>query len=541
MQPPAPPRSRRFSSLAPRRWLARYTSSLRREMRWSYVPPLLVYFAAGLSGLTTIVTTFFVKDHLGLTAAFVAALGFWAGLPWALKMPVGHLVDLMWARKSAFVYAGAALVALSLGIMVGLLAAPDAMREVMSAEAWFVLSSLLAPVGFVLQDVVADAMTVEAVPRMDDDGRPIDDARRTLMHTTMQTLGRVAAVAGGLAVSLANIHLLGGARSLPPDDRSELYLAVYEAALVIPLLSVSGVWLAAWLHRRGRFGRSQHEAAIQRPPVNWWVLGGGAAFALVSAGVGLSQLRYGPEIVFVASAAILGVLVWRLLGVFDAETRRMLLGTLFIILLYRSTPTPGPGVTWWMIDELGFDPPFFATLSLVSSGLTLAALLAMRRFIAQHSIAFVVAWLSVAHVLLGLPALAMYHGLHEWTAAHTNGVVDARFLAMVDAAETPLGQIALVPMLAWIARWAPENLKATYFAVMASFSNLSIAATQLGTKYLNRVFEVSRDVRDPLTQAVVVSADYSQLGHLLAWSLVIGLLMPLGAILAVRWLGIPRQ
>ena len=399
---------------------------------------------------------------------------------------------------------------------------------------------MLAPVGFVLQDVVADAMTVEAVPRVDDDGRPLDEDRRTLMHTTMQTLGRVAAVAGGLAVSAANIHLLGGARTLPADDRSDLYLAVYEAALVIPLLSVAGVWLAAWLRRRGSYGPGG-EAAPARPPVNWWVIGGGTAFALVSAAVGLAQLRYGPEIVFVASAAILGVLVWRLLGVFEAQTRRMLLGTLFIILLYRSTPTPGPGVTWWMIDELGFDPPFFATLSLVSSVLTLAALLALRRFIAQHSIAFIVAWLSVAHVLLGLPALAMYHGFHEWTAARTGGVVDARFLAMVDAAESPLGQIALVPMLAWIARWAPENLKATYFAVMASFSNLSIAATQLGTKYLNRIFEVSRDVRDPLTQAVVVSADYTQLGHLLAWSLAIGLLMPVGAILLVRWLGVRMQ
>jgi hypothetical protein len=304
---------------------------------------------------------------------------------------------------------------------------------------------------------------------------------------------------------------------------------------------VAGVWLAAWLRRRGRYGPSHGDHTLSRPPVNWWVIGGGGAFALVSAGVGLGQVRYGPEIVFVASAAILGVLVWRLLGVFDSQTRRMLLGTLFIILLYRSTPTPGPGVTWWMIDELGFDPPFFATLSLVSSVLTLIALLALRRFIAQHSIAYLVAWLSLAHVLLGLPALAMYHGLHEWTAARTGGVVDARFLAMADAAESPLGQIALVPMLAWIARWAPENLKATYFAVMASFSNLSIAATQLGTKYLNRIFEVSRDVRDPLTQAVVVSADYSQLGHLLAWSLAIGLLMPFGAIAVVRWLRLPRQ
>ena len=31
------------------------------------------------------------------------------------------------------------------------------------SETWFILSSILTPVGYVIQDVVADAMTVEAV------------------------------------------------------------------------------------------------------------------------------------------------------------------------------------------------------------------------------------------------------------------------------------------------------------------------------------------------------------------------------------------
>ena len=72
---------------------------LARSLRWSYLPPLMVYLAAGISGLTAIVGTFFVKDYLGLSAAFLAGLGFWAGLPWALKMPLGHLVDLFWRHK----------------------------------------------------------------------------------------------------------------------------------------------------------------------------------------------------------------------------------------------------------------------------------------------------------------------------------------------------------------------------------------------------------------------------------------------------------
>ena len=59
------------------------------EMRLSYLPPLMVYFAAGVSGFTGIVESFYVKQELGLSAAFLAGLGFWDGLLWALKMPWG--------------------------------------------------------------------------------------------------------------------------------------------------------------------------------------------------------------------------------------------------------------------------------------------------------------------------------------------------------------------------------------------------------------------------------------------------------------------
>ena len=63
--------------------------SLLRSLRLSYLPPLMVYLAAGIKSLTSIVGTFFIKDYLDLSAQFLAALGFWLILPWALKMPRG--------------------------------------------------------------------------------------------------------------------------------------------------------------------------------------------------------------------------------------------------------------------------------------------------------------------------------------------------------------------------------------------------------------------------------------------------------------------
>ena len=143
---------------------------LGRQFKWTYLPPLMIYLAAGISGLTGIVGTFFVKDYLNLSAAFLAGLGFWAGIPWALKMPLGHLVDLIWNKKNYMVFFGAGLISLSLLIMYGLIIHTEYMSTILTVETWFVISVILAPVGYVVQDVVADAMTVEAVPLTDDQG-----------------------------------------------------------------------------------------------------------------------------------------------------------------------------------------------------------------------------------------------------------------------------------------------------------------------------------------------------------------------------------
>lgn len=532
------------------RWFDRNLLELGREMRLSYLPPLMVYCAAGVSGLTGIVGTFFVKDYLGLSAAFLAALGFWAGIPWALKMPIGHLVDLLWRYKAGLVYLGATLIAASLLVMIGLIGNPDAMRAVMPIEAWFVLSVLLSPVGYVMQDAVADAMTVEAVPRLDARGEPIPPEAVRLMHTTMQMLGRVAIIGGTVLVSLANVVMFQGSEALPEVEKVSIYLRIYELALIIPLLSVSGVLLGGFLKRReakrlAALGRSRadidrllHDPEEKTTP-NGWILGGSAVFVALTITVGLSGIEYGQEIIFAASFTIIGFMISRLLRELSPEAARTLLGTVIIIFAFRALPGPGAGASWWMIDELGFDQSFLSRLDLITSALTLAGLFLFRRFMAEKSIAQIVIFLTVATTALSLPIIGMFHGLHEWTAAHTGGVVDARFIAIANTAlESPLGQVSMVPMLAWIANSAPPHLKATFFAVMASFTNLALSASQLGTKYLNQLYTIAREVKDAATGAITTPADYGELGALLVTVTVIALVLPLAAILLTRLAGL---
>ena len=531
------------------RWFSENIQALARDMRWSYLPPLMVYVAAGIQGLTGIVGTFFVKDYLGLSAEFLAALGFWAFVPWSLKMPIGHLVDLIWRFKAWLVILGAALIATSLLIMAALIGNREWMASLWSLNAWYVLAALLSPVGYVLQDVVADAMTVEAVPHVDSQGQPTPPDQLKRMHTTMQTLGRVAIIGGTVLVALINLWVFKGSDALPAAEKLVLYRNVYLMALVIPVVSVMGLVSAALIHQRQvdtlvRSGLSRTEAlsrlrpALEKTTPNWWILGGSLVFVALTLTLGMSDWTYSQEAIFLGSTAIILWLMKRLVADLDPRARQTLVGTAVVIFLFRATPSTGPGVSWWMIDELKFDGQFFSVLSLIGSTLTLFGMFAFRRFMAERPITYVIGFLTLAGFVLSLPTLGMSMGMHVWTAQITGGVVDARFIALVDTAlESPLGQIAMIPMLAWIANAAPSNLKATYFAVMASFTNLALSAGQLGTKYVNQWFTITREVKDPATQVVQTAANYSELTPLLVTVIVLGLVMPLSGLWLAKRLG----
>ena len=528
-------------------WMQQHMIAIRRDFHLSYLPPLMVYLAAGVSSLTSIVGIFFVKDYLSLSSAVLASLSFWIAIPWSLKMVFGHLVDLFWRAKNLILFSGAVLIASSLFIMIGLIAEREAMQAILPVDTWYVISALLAPMGYVLQDSVADAMTVEAVPRFDGDGQPIEPEKLRLMHTTMQTLGRVAVVGGSLLVSVVNLYVFSGVEKMSEAQKVQGYLYVYWVALIIPLLSVLGVVIAAWLKGRTRaqleargWNPAQLEQAIEvhgnTTKPNWTILIGGLVFVLFTLGIGLSQIPYGQEIIFLGSLAIIVYLIAGMTSALTAEMRITLVGTALVIFMFRAVPTPGPSIAWWVIDELKFDQYFISVLTLLSGVLSLVGMFVFRRFMAEKPITFVIGMLAIFSTILALPTLGMYYGLHHWTSAMTGGIVDARFIALVDAAvESPLGQLAMIPMLAWIARSAPENLKATYFAVMASFTNLALSASQLGTKYLNEIYIVTREVRDPVTGIVKVAADYSQLGSILTICLVLNLLFPFLAVAFVRW------
>ena len=503
-------------------WFTKDFLGIVREMRWSYVPPLMVYLAAGISGFTGIIESFFVKEELGLSAAFLAGLGFWAGLPWALKMPFGHLVDLFWHRKAFFVYLGAFLMAGSLMIMVGLTGHKEFMASIMALDVWYVIATLVAPVGFVLQDVVADAMTVEAVPSFDENGAEIPDDELERMHITMQTLGRIAIIGGSAIVAG-----VGGWLAM-----SMSYHAMYKLSLIIPVISVLGAVLGSWTVRRLRIqyqraGLSEEEICeLIRPEEcslkpNWYILGGSIVFVVVSIFLGMSQFTAKKEVIFLASLGIIVYLMRQLLNGLDPLKRRDIIGIAIIVFVFRAMPGIGAGASWWQIDVLKFDEAFFGTLRQISAILAIIGMFALRGWMSRRPIPYLVIFLSVYSTLMMMPFVGMYYGLHEWTEKIFG--FGARAIAIIDTmADSPLGQVSMIPMLAWIAREAPSAQKATYFAVMAAFTNLALSASSLGTNYLNELFIIAR-------------GQYGELGHLMITASIIGLALPVATVLIVNW------
>jgi hypothetical protein len=453
-----------------------------------------------------------------LSAAFLAGLAFWAGLPWALKMPLGHLVDMFWRRKALFVYLGATLMAISLLIMVGLTGYTDWMTARLPAEIWYIISVLLSPIGFVMQDVVADAMTVEAVPAFQEDGSPIPENELQRMHVTVQTLGRIAIIGGsalvaGLGGWLATVFT---------------YALMYSMSLIIPIISVMGVVLGSAMLRKRRKGYQQEgytQAEIRkmmdtqeytiRP--NWYILGGSGLFVIMTLVLGLSDISLKKEVILIGSMTIIASLMAQLLKEMQPDKRREIVGIAIIIFVFRAMPTFGAGSSWWQIDALGFDEAFFGTLRQVASILASVGVFALRGWMGRRPVPYLVVFLSIYTTIMILPFVGMYYGLHEWTQAHFG--FGARTIAIVDTmADSPLGQVAMIPMLAWIAKEAPKHQKATYFAVMAAFTNIALSASNLATNYLNKIFVIQR-------------GQYEELGLLMITVSAMGLVLPIVAVM----------
>jgi hypothetical protein len=447
-------------------------SAARRALRPAWAPILVTYFCYGASAVTQVADLFFQKQALGLLPAEVAGIAFWLGLPWSMKMVAGVASDaypILGSRRVAYLLLG------TVGSLVGY----AALATVVTTKGAYLAAMLLVTVGFMVQDVVADALSVE-VARTDEE------------IGTIQTYGRMALLLGGISTGY-----LSGWLTATLGSRG-----TFAAAAILPVVVAASVALLP--RRRGHAPAPAREAAPAASPLSGgrarFVLLVGLAYAALGALLEVLAVPYGEEIILVVSVVLIGLLFHRV-GI-----SRSVLFAAIVVFLFRATPIVGQGYSYWAIDQLGFDERFLGLLAQVSAVLSLAGLLLFRRTLVQRPVSFTLAWVVVASTILYVPNVGLFYGLHEWLG------VSARTLAFIDTTiAAPLAQLTMVPMLVLIAKTAPRGGEATMFAVMASLMNLALSASQLFTKYLNDLFAVTQH-------------DYSNLGQLMIAVGLLGLL-----------------
>jgi hypothetical protein len=236
--------------------------------------------------------------------------------------------------------------------------------------------------------------------------------------------------------------------------------------------------------------------------------------------IGYNDVPYSQEIVFVVSLGVVLYMLNTLIVDLPQDTIKHIKMAMIVIFVYRAMPSIGPALQWWEIDKLGFDEAFFAKLSMIGGGIALIGMWVSAKFIVNRSIGGVLIFLTIIGTILALPLLAMYYGLH------TKLGIDARTIALVDTAlASPFDYIAGVLMLTLVAIYAPEGKKGTWFALMASLMNIALSAGGLLSKYLNKIFVVTREVVQD--GKVISHADYSQLGYLLWIVIGVGFIVPI--------------
>ena len=464
-----------------------------QAFRLIYLPLVMVYFAYGALGIIDVTRDMWIKESLTLSPAELVEISVWLGLPWTVKMVFGELVDsvpIFGSQRKAYIGIGAVLTA---GGMITLAGSAGGWIGFTSAHTLYIFGSLLIVIGTVIQDVVADAMSTEVVSRVDEGGRPRPE------HDVRTELGMVQVI-GRLALSIGILTVAGLSGWLAKFVERE---TVFLLGLIVPAISMVGVLSI----------RSEN---TERQPLNWGILGGGLAFGATVLGLAIGKVPFAQELIFALSMVVICSMLVVITRDLDAKTQQSILFTTIIIFMFRATPSAGDGYFWWTLDVLKFDAGFYGTLRQTAALLAIAAIWFLSKQLTEYSVRGTLFWLTIAGALLALPNIGLYYGLHEWTEQQFG--FGARAIALIDtAAGSPFAQVSMVPLYTLIAFHAPAGRRATWFALMASLTNLASVAGQLQTKYLNQSLTVGR-------------GEYDELGMLLITVMLLSLLSPLIAI-----------
>lgn len=433
--------------------------------------PLLVFFLLGLSAFDNVAMTFYVRDHIHLSAAQLIEIGIWTSLPWSVKVAFGAVIDSFapWGNnRKSYLILGALIQAAGLALFAAFVAGISPLG---SEYTNLLVSGLLTTIGVVFGQTTANTLAVELV-------EPSDLGK-------MQVATRIAFSTGAIIAAILTGYLA--------SHYTLLEISIWKLLLPLSLLIGSLILL--------KEERTTDGAAESITP-QWRMLGLATLFVLFCI-ITKSQIA-----IFLAQMIVVNYLLWKISRSMSLLVAKTFLLSCLAIFLFRVSPDVGPGFSWWTtgaqsIGGLGFDPIYLGHLRMISTGVDIIALILLSKIMAKGEILKSLTWLTVIGTVVSIPALLVYY--------HYVGAPWVRTIFLADTAvAAPLGDLSMIPLGILIARAAPAEGRAMYMAVTASFMNMAILGGDLLTRGLNTVYTVTR-------------TDFSQLGALLLWTTAIGL------------------
>jgi len=435
-----------------------------RAFKPRYWPILLIYFCFGFSSFVGISQSFWIKEHLSLTAKELIQLGFWASVPFTVKILFAQAIDhvtIAGDRRRSYIVLGAMVTLLGNALIIGIANHYAWVGMFGNLYHQLLLSAVFCTTGFMIQDIIADTLCAELI---DPTASP-ERIKEEMGH--IQLLGRLSLLS---AIVLA--AALGGYLATHYS-----FSTVIWGSLCVPLLSL----LAALL--------------LKKMPVekihgfNAPIFIGSIVIVVSSILSEISNKAYSAELAFIINISVVVYLLKYLCRDFDPKALKELLWVGIMIFIFRISPSLGPGVGWWEIDILGFDPAFFATLQQVSTVFKWVLVLCFTGYFLKKDLSRSIMILTLLNAVMCLPALGLAFGLGDWAMQHFG--LGPKAIILFESTFDG-GTLFMAPLLAFIAFYAPKYHKPTWFALAACYMNLALQAGALVGKYLLHYFPIER-------------------------------------------------
>ncbi len=453
------------------------------SFKLKYLPFITVYFAYNFSTISQIAETFWIKNNLSISAVEVISIGVWSILPWSMKIIFGQMLDslrIIGSQRRIYIFLGGLFMLAS--NLITILVANDFFPH---ADIYnlLVLATILINCGFVLQDIVADTLCYEIVDKIDQNNKPRSEEDIKDEIANIQVLIRIICIpfASMLAIYLGGIF-------------SEKYsFAVISYFMPInTIISVIGAIIIS----------KEPKVPYEKPKKDFVIVAAIYFFGLIA--INLISIKSSQEWSLILGLSIVSIGLYKLCKPLPWANRKEIFAILFVCFAARSVPSFGPGVEWWQIDELKFNPEFFAQLRQAAMITGLLGLWLLGKRIASMHLGLILLLLNSIEVILKLPIIGMSFGLHHWTME--NFGFGAKTIAFLDTTTEGIFSQLQFFIICTVATYkAPKHNIAMWFALSMSSMSLAITSKRIMNRYLAENFVVERGFYDDVSELMIAT------------------------------------